>query len=116
MFLVIKQKHLEEPKAKDRVVAVPLIRSKFNKKLATFIATCYKVIAETNHKAGYDSQNERMIANQMLHLFISKRMVYKKGEQELPNVVYINGDAVRINGNEFYLHDDSRFNAFVEEL
>ena len=97
LFLVIKQNHLEEKSAPARTVAIPLVRPKFKGKLAQFIATCFKIIAETNHQAGYDSQKKRMLANQMLHLFIGTRKTYEKGKQELPNIIYTYGYSVRIN-------------------
>jgi hypothetical protein len=80
MFLVIRQKHLEVKGSPDRHVAIPLIKSKFSKQLSTFIAECYKTIALSNHSAGVEEQKKKAIANQLLHLFISKRLVYKKDE------------------------------------
>ena len=115
LFLVIKQHHAED-KTPERKIAIPLIKSKFNKNLANFIAQCFKVIAETNHTAEEDSQKRRTIANQMLHLFIGQRLVYKKDQEELPNIVYTNGDSVRLNGNEYYLLDKKQLSDFAKEL
>lgn len=115
LFLVIKQHHAED-KTPERRIAIPLIKSKFNKNLANFIAQCFKVIAETNHTAEEDSQKRRIVANQMLHLFIGQRLVYKKDQEELPNIVYTNGDSVRLNGNEYYLLDKKQLSDFAKEL
>jgi len=116
LFLVVKQKHLENSKHQETVSTIPLTRSKFNKQLAYFIANCYRVMAMTNHQATEESQKNRTIANQLLHLFIGKRLVHNSDKQELPNVVYINGDAVRVNGKEFILFDNQQFEQFVKEL
>lgn len=115
LFLVIKQRHSED-KQPERRVSIPLIKSKFDAKIANFIAQCFKVIAETNHTADTENQNRRTLANQMLHLFIGQRLTYKKGEYELPNIVYTNGDAVRLNGNEYILTDEQQFKDFAKEL
>lgn len=115
LFLVIKQRHNEDKKDEQKV-AIPLIKSKFNDKLATFIAHCFKVITETNHTADEENQKKRTIANQMLHLFIGQRLVYKKDQPELPNVVYTNGDAVRLNEKEYVLSDKQQFSEFAKEL
>ena len=104
LFLVIKQNHAENGTTAERRVEIPLIRSKFNKNIANFVAKCFKVIADTNHTAEVDWQKKRDTAIQMLHFFIGQRLSYKEGDQELPNIVYTVsdrnitfGDVVRLN-------------------
>lgn len=115
LFLVIRQRHSED-KTPERRVAIPIIKSKFNINIANFIAQCFKVISETNHTADEENQKRRKTANQMLHLFIGQRLVYKKDQEEFPNIVYTNGDAVRLNGVEYILSDDEQFKNFAKEL
>lgn len=123
MFLVIRQKRNEQGVAqKERRSAIPLVRAKFNTKLAGFIAQCFKVIAETNHDGGEAATAKRDLAKQMLHLFIGTRLIYDKTKPELPNIVYSNpdlggtGDTVRLNGTIYNMHDAEDFEKFKAEL
>ena len=116
LFLVIKQKHSEKNEAPERRVSIPLIKSKFNKNIANFIAQCYRVIILTNNTVDDSNQNRRNLANQMLHLFIGQRLVSKQGTQEYPNIVYMNGDGVRLNGTQYFLRKDEDFAKFATEL
>lgn len=123
LFLVIRQKRTEaSAQQKERRSTIPLVRAKFNSKLAAFIAQCYKIIAQTNHDASENATAKRDLANQMLHLFIGTRLIYDKEKPELPNVVYsisdMNGvgDVVRLNGQAYNLHNTEQFNKFKQEL
>lgn len=123
LFLVIRQKRTEaSAQQKERRSTIPLIRAKFNPKLAAFIAQCYKIIAQTNHDASENATAKRDLANQMLHLFIGTRLIYDKEKPELPNIVYsvsdMNGvgDVVRLNGQAYNLHNTEQFNKFKQEL
>lgn len=121
LFLVIRQKRSEqEAQQKERRSCIPLVRAKFNPKLANFIAQCFKVIAQTNHEGGEDASAKRTLANSMLHLFIGTRLVYDKTKPSHPNIVYIdpatNGDFVYLNGTKYNLHDAESFKKFAEQL
>lgn len=122
LFLVIKQNHAENELA-ERRVAIPLIRSKFNKNIANFVAKCFKIIADTNHTAEVDWQKKRDTAIQMLHFFIGQRLSYKEGDQELPNIVYTVsdrnttfGDVVRLNQKNYNLHNLDDVKEFTKDL
>lgn len=122
LFLVIKQNHAENELA-ERRVAIPLIRSKFNKNIANFVAKCFKIVADTNHTAEVDWQKKRDTAIQMLHFFIGQRLSYKEGDQELPNIVYTVsdrnvafGDVVRLNQKNYNLHNPDDVKEFTKDL
>lgn len=121
LFIVIRQKRDEASATqKDRISSIPLVRAKFSPKIASFIAQCYRAIAETNHDAGQNASDRRDLAKQMLHLFIGTRLIYDKTKPQLPNVVYTNpqdgGDSVYLNGTKYNLHNDEEFNKFKQEL
>ena len=123
LFLVIKQNHAENGTTAERRVAIPLIRSKFNKNIANFVAKCFKIIADTNHTAEVDWQKKRDTAIQMLHFFIGQRLSYKEGDQELPNIVYTVsdrntafGDVVRLNQKNYNLHNLDDVKEFTKAL
>lgn len=123
LFLVIKQNHAENGTTAERRVEIPLIRSKFNKNIANFVAKCFKVIADTNHTAEVDWQKKRDTAIQMLHFFIGQRLSYKEGDQELPNIVYTVsdrntafGDIVRLNQKNYNLHNLDDLKEFTKDL
>lgn len=123
LFLVIKQSHSENGNTADRRISIPLIRSKFNKTTATFVAKCFKIIADTNHTAESNWQKKRETAIQLLHFFIGQRLTYKEGDNELPNIVYTvsdrntsYGDIVRINGVNYNLHTPADIQEFIKAL
>lgn len=123
LFLVIKQNHAENGTTAERRVAIPLIKSKFNKNIANFVAKCFKIIADTNHTAEVDWQKKRETAIQMLHFFIGQRLAYKEGDQELPNIVYTVsdrntafGDVVRLNQKNYNLHNLEDLAEFTKAL
>ncbi len=123
LFLVIKQSHSENGNTADRRISIPLIRSKFNKTTATFVAKCFKIIADTNHTAESNWQKKREAAIQLLHFFIGQRLTYKEGDNELPNIVYTvsdrntsYGDIVRINGVNYNLHAPADIQEFIKAL
>lgn len=123
LFLVIKQNHAENGTTAERRIAIPLIRSKFNRNVANFVAKCFKIVADTNHTAEVDWQKKRDTAIQMLHFFIGQRLSYKEGDQELPNIVYTVsdrnitfGDVVRLNQKNYNLHNLDDVKEFTKAL